>query len=62
MAKAARRVLRNQLVLGAEEIRQVAAERVLPAGEYEIRVNLGPKNEDAGEIVRTIRVAEDIVP
>jgi hypothetical protein len=38
----------------------VTAERVLPAGEYEIRVDLGPKNGDAGEIVHAVHVVGDI--
>ena len=36
------------------------AARVLPAGEYEIRVDLGPKSEAAGEMVHAVHVAEDI--
>jgi hypothetical protein len=38
----------------------VTAERVLPAGEYEVRVDLGPKNGDAGEIVHAVHVVRDI--
>lgn len=38
----------------------VTASRVLPAGDYEMRVDLGPKSGYAGEIVHTVHVAEDI--
>ena len=36
------------------------SERVLPAGEYEVRVDLGPNNGGAGEIVHAVHVVEDI--
>ena len=38
----------------------VTAGRVLPSGEYEVRVDLGPKNGGAGAIVHTVHVVEDI--
>ena len=38
----------------------LTAERVLPAGDYEVRVDLGPNNEHAGEIVHMVHVVEDI--
>jgi hypothetical protein len=38
----------------------VTAGRVLPGGEYEVRIDLGPENEHAGEIVHAVHVAEDI--
>jgi len=41
-------------------VNAMTAERVLPAGEYEIRIDLGPKNEGAGEIVHAVHVVKDI--
>ena len=39
----------------------VTSGRVLPAGEYEVRVDLGPNSASAGEVVHTLRVAEEIL-
>jgi len=36
------------------------SERVLPAGEYEVRIDLGPNNQDSGEIVHTVHVVDGI--
>ena len=36
-------------------------ERVLSEGKYGVRVDLGPNNEAAGEIVHVVHVAEDIL-
>ena len=37
------------------------SQRVLPAGEYEVRVDLGPSASGAGEVVHSVRVASDVL-
>jgi|EP01046_Picozoa_sp_COSAG06_P039330 beta-D-xylosidase 4 len=37
------------------------SQRMLPAGEYEVRVDLGPSATSAGEVVHSVHVASDVV-
>ena len=37
------------------------SQRMLPAGEYEVRVDLGPSATSAGEVVHSEHVASDVM-